>query len=76
MNRLAATMPHSFAQQKGSMKFGGKDPIEILDDIKFHMEFRLLSNVKGVYVNPENCSALSATENPLDLDEVDVDRKS
>jgi len=68
-------MPHSFAQQKGSMKFAGKEPIEILDDIKFTMELRLLNNLKGVYINPENCAALSG-ENPLVLDDMEVEKKS
>jgi hypothetical protein len=75
MARLQSTMPHSFAQQQGNMKFGGKEPIEIEDDIKFTFELRLLNNVKGIYINPENCAALTA-ETPLVLDDMEVEKKS
>jgi hypothetical protein len=57
------------------MKFAGKEPIEVLDDIKFILELRLLNNIKGIYINPENCPALTA-EPPLAIDEMDVDKKS
>ena len=40
------------------MKFNGKEPIEVIDNIKFEMQLRLLQNVKGIYVNGDNCSAL------------------
>ena len=57
------------------MKFAGKEPIEVLDDIKFILELRLLNNIKGIYINPENCPALTA-EPPLAIDEMEVDKKS
>lgn len=57
------------------MKYGGKEPIEIQDNIKFELQFRLFQNAKGVYVNPDNCSALTA-ETPLNLDDVALDKKS
>jgi len=57
------------------MKYCGKEPIEILDNVKFELQFRLFQNAKGVYVNPENCSALTA-EPPLNLDEIALEKKS
>lgn len=57
------------------MKYAGKEPIEITDNVKFELQFRLLQNAKGIYVNTDNCSALSA-ETPLNLDEVPLDKKS
>jgi hypothetical protein len=61
------------------MKFNGKEPIEVTDNIKFEMQLRLLQNVKGIYVNGDNCSALYASEDrkePLNLDDVSLDKKS
>jgi len=75
MLRLQQAAPHSFAQQAGNMKYAGKEPIEILDNVKFELQFRLFQNAKGVYVNADNCSAVSA-ENPLNLDEVPLENKS
>lgn len=57
------------------MKYAGKDPIEVEDDLKFFLELRLLNNIKGIYINPENCSALTA-DPPLNLDDMEVDKKS
>ena len=57
------------------MKYAGKDPIEVEDDLKFCLELRLLNNIKGVYINPDNCSALTA-DPPLNLDDMEVEKKS
>ena len=57
------------------MKYAGKDPIEVEDDLKFCLELRLLINLKGVYIDPENCSALTA-DPPLNLDDMELEKKS
>ena len=49
-----------------------QDPCEYEKNVTFEFQFRLLSNVTGVYLSPENCPA----ENGLDLSSLTPDKKS
>ena len=46
--------------------------IPIVEEVKIEIEFRLLQNVAGVYINDQNCQQLET----LNLDEVPKERKA
>ena len=48
------------------------DLIPIEDKVKLELQFRLMDNLVGIYLNDENCRSLDQ----LNLDEVPVERKS
>jgi hypothetical protein len=56
----------------GNVIHDTSDHIPLEKDLSFELHFRLLSNVCGVYLNPDNCPV----ENGLDLNNVAPEKKS
>jgi len=56
----------------GNIIVDTSDHIAIEKELEFELHFRLLNNVAGVYLNPDNCPA----ENGLDLTNLPPEKKS
>lgn len=70
--RVQAKFAHLGEVPAEAFKVPAAERIPIEPFVRMELEFRLLDNINGVYINQENCSTLET----LNLDEVPVEMKS
>lgn len=70
--RVTARLAHLGDIPKDAYKISEADLIPIQDNVVLEMEFRLMENIQGCYINETNCQQLET----LNLDEVPEERKS
>lgn len=70
--RVQARLAHLGDIPKDAFKIPEADLIPIQDNVCFELQFRLLDNIQGEYINETNCQQLET----LNLDEVPEERKS
>ena len=70
--RVQARLAHLGDIPKDAFKIPAADLIPIQDNAVIELEFRLINNLQGIYINETNCQQLET----LNLDEVPEERKS